>query len=114
MIARYWSATTSAGAAPAYAGHLKAVVIPELKKVRGFQNVMLWQRDLPNGVEIVVVTFWESLESIRSFAGIDLETAVVNAEAAALLTDFDRRVRHYEVKHSLPSFDTMDWESDYA
>jgi len=30
-------------------------------------------------------------------AGADRESAVVAPEAAALLTDFDKRVRHYEV-----------------
>jgi heme-degrading monooxygenase HmoA len=46
---------------------------------------------------VVVVTFWRSAEAVRAFAGDDPEQAVVADEAAALLTDFDRRVRHYEV-----------------
>jgi hypothetical protein len=58
---------------------------------------MLLERDAPEGVEIIVLTFWRSLDSIRGFAGPDLEGAVVAEEAAALLTQFDRRVRHYEV-----------------
>src|SRR5438132_403971 len=38
-----------------------------------------------------------NLESIRNFAGTDLEAAVVGPEAAALLTTFDRRVQHSEI-----------------
>jgi hypothetical protein len=43
------------------------------------------------------VTVWQSFDAIDAFAGSDRETAVVASEAAALLTDYDRRVRHYEV-----------------
>jgi heme-degrading monooxygenase HmoA len=58
---------------------------------------MLLERAVPDGVEILVLTFWRSLDAIHGFAGADLEAAVVAEEAAALLTGFDRRVRHYEV-----------------
>jgi len=58
---------------------------------------MLLERAIPGAVEIIVLTFWQSLDLIRGFAGADLEGAVVAEEAAALLTQFDRRVRHYDV-----------------
>ena len=54
-------------------------------------------RAVPGAIEVVVITFWESVDAIRGFAGADLERAVVADEAAALLTQFDRRVRHYEL-----------------
>ncbi len=47
--------------------------------------------------EIFVETTWRSLDSIRNFAGPDLEAAVVTAEAAALLASFDRRVTHSKI-----------------
>ncbi len=34
---------------------------------------------------------------VNDFAGADPETTVVADEAAALLTECDRRVRHYEL-----------------
>jgi heme-degrading monooxygenase HmoA len=71
--------------------------LPILRKVNGFAGVLLLQRAVPEAVEIIVITFWESLDAIREFAGPDLEGAVVADEAAALLTHFDRQVRHYEV-----------------
>jgi hypothetical protein len=48
-------------------------------------------------VEILVATYWSSFTAIDAFAGSDREAAVVAPEAAALLTDYDERVRHYEV-----------------
>ena len=58
---------------------------------------MLFERNASDAVEFVVITWWRSLEAIRGFAGSDLEHAVVTEEAASLLTQFDRRVRHYEL-----------------
>jgi heme-degrading monooxygenase HmoA len=97
MIARVWSARTTAAQAPAYVEHLKGQVLPAVRTVDGYAGALLLERAVPDGVEIVVVTFWRSIEAIGGFAGADLEGAVVAEEAAALLTQFDRRVRHYEV-----------------
>jgi heme-degrading monooxygenase HmoA len=63
----------------------------------GYGGAMLLERPVPGAVEVMVLTFWRSVDSIRDFAGADVESAVVAEEAAALLTDFDRRVRHYDV-----------------
>jgi heme-degrading monooxygenase HmoA len=97
MIARVWSARTTPAQAPAYAEHLRAHVVPALRRVAGYAGMKLLERPLPGAVEVVVITFWQSAEAVRGFAGDDPEQAVVADEAAALLTDFDRRVRHYEV-----------------
>jgi heme-degrading monooxygenase HmoA len=97
MIARFWSAQTTDLQAPNYVEHLKTRVLPSVRTVDGFAGAMLLQRAIPGAIEIIVITFWRSVEAIRDFAGDDLENAVVADEAAALLTWFDRRVRHYEV-----------------
>jgi len=97
MIARCWSAQTTAAQAPAYADHLRARVLPSLRAVDGYRGARLLQRATPDGVEVIVITFWQSLDAIRGFAGADVEAPVIAEEAAALLTRFDSRVRHYEV-----------------
>jgi heme-degrading monooxygenase HmoA len=97
VIARVWSAQTTPAQAPAYLEHLRDRVLPKVKSVDGYAGAMLLERVLPGAVEIIVVTFWQSVDSVRGFAGDDLEGAMVAEEAAALLTQFDRRVRHYEV-----------------
>ncbi len=72
-------------------------MLPTVRTVDGYAGAMLLEQATPNAVEIIVITFWRSVDSIRGFAGADLAGAVVADEAAALLTQFDRRVRHYEV-----------------
>jgi heme-degrading monooxygenase HmoA len=97
LIARIWSAQSTPAQAPAYADHLRSRVLPELTKLEGYSGAMLLERPDAGTVEIIVMTFWRSADSIRAFAGTDLERAVVEDEAVPLLTRFDRRVRHYEI-----------------
>ena len=96
-ISRCWSARTTEAQLPKYLEHFSKRVLPELRRVPGYLGASVSLRHLESEVEIVVETDWRSLESIRNFAGPDLEAAVVADQAAALLTNFDRRVRHYEI-----------------
>lgn len=97
MIARLWSAHTTPALADAYLQHFEHSVQPQLHGVKGFLGASVITRPAPGSVEILVTTYWASFDAIDAFAGADREAAVVAAEAAALLTDFDKRVRHYEV-----------------
>ena len=97
-VERVWSARTTGSGAASYRDYFERVVVPELAAVAGFRGSRVLQRELDAGaVEIVVVTSWESLAVIRGFAGDDIERAVVHDEAAALFTDYDRTVRHFDV-----------------
>ncbi len=96
-ISRCWSARTTEAQLPKYLEHFSRRVLPELRRVPGYLGATVSLRRFESEVEILVRTTWRSLESIRNFAGPDLEAAVVADQAAALLTDFDRRVRHYEI-----------------
>src|SRR5215471_7044339 len=96
-ILRQWSARTSEAQLPKYLEHFSKNVLPELRRVSGFLAATVSIRHSDNEAEIFVETTWRSLEAIRAFTGADLEAAVVAPEAAALLTDYDSRVRHFEI-----------------
>jgi heme-degrading monooxygenase HmoA len=100
MIARVWSARTTPNNWAAYEEHFTKKVLPELRAVTGYVSSTLLKREVDSGIEITVITMWCSLEAIDAFAGTDREAAVVAPNAAALLLDFDRRVRHYGVAAS--------------
>lgn len=97
MIARFWSALTTAGQLPAYLAHLRDRVIPELQRIDGYSGITVLDRALAEGIEVTVITYWKSMDAIRAFAGNDVERAVVAKEAAVLLTTYDERVRHHVV-----------------
>jgi heme-degrading monooxygenase HmoA len=97
MISRHWRGLAKAEFAQAYVEHLQTEMFPAIRKLRGFVGAEILRRDLPEGVEFLVVTRWASMDSIRAFAGDEVDTAVVPAEVDAMMVDYDRIVRHYEV-----------------
>ena len=52
-------------------------------RIASYELAFRMQGAAPEAVEIIVLTFWRSLDAIRGFAGADLEGAVVAVEAAA-------------------------------
>ena len=95
MIARIWRGVAADPAgAQAYLRHLDGNVLPALKSIAGYREVRVLRRNQ----EFLVVTFWDSMEAIRRFAGEDPERAVVEPEARAVLKEYDDFVTHYEVE----------------
>jgi heme-degrading monooxygenase HmoA len=105
MIVRTWRGRTSISNQAAYAEHFKRNVIPELQAIKGFLGAALLKRDLPGEAEVFVLTKWISMDAIRVFADSDIEKAVVAPEAAAVLVEYDRTVRHYEVVYEVDQAD---------
>jgi heme-degrading monooxygenase HmoA len=97
VIARVWSARAAPGRAREYARYLHTHVFADLKALEGYERGLLLERHADGVVEVRVITFWRSLDAIRAFAGADVEAAVVTDRAAAMLLDYDRRARHFEV-----------------
>jgi heme-degrading monooxygenase HmoA len=80
-----------------YISHLRSETFPALQRIPGFVDASILSRQLPDGIEFLVVTWWRSLEAIARFAGSDPEVAVVPDSVAKMMVEFDRRVRHFEV-----------------
>jgi heme-degrading monooxygenase HmoA len=97
MIARHWRGLVKRDRADAYIEHLQSDTLPQLVQLAGFLDAKVLRRDLPQGVEFLVVTIWDSLDAIRAFAGRDVESAVVPPQARDMMIEYDRTSRHYEV-----------------
>ncbi len=48
-------------------------------------------------MHINLITYWENLEVIKNFAGIDYETAKYYPKDKEYLLEFEEKVRHFEV-----------------
>jgi heme-degrading monooxygenase HmoA len=97
MIIREWRGRASPSRAEAYPRHFHDKVVPELRHVPGFVGAHLSQRRFNDKIEFLVLTRWRSMDSIRAFAGPNIEKAVVEPGAVAALIEFDADVRHYDV-----------------
>jgi heme-degrading monooxygenase HmoA len=105
MIARLWSARATPENWPAYERHFTDNVIPELRSQKGYVASNLLKREVGEEIEIMVLSFWRSLEAIDAFAGADREAAVVAPQAAAFLASYDRKVLHFELAFADTPFD---------
>jgi len=100
MISRVWHGWTTPANADAYEALLKSEIFTGIKnrQIAGYRGIHLFRRNLGKEVEFVTVMWFDSMEAVRVFAGEDYEAAVVPPKARALLSRFDARSQHYEVK----------------
>jgi heme-degrading monooxygenase HmoA len=97
MISRQWRGVAQASRAADYVEHLRKETFPQLRRIAGFVDASILRRNLDPGVEFLVVTRWTSLLAIHNFAGSHVVSAVVPPEVQAMMIEYDRTVRHYEV-----------------
>jgi heme-degrading monooxygenase HmoA len=100
VISRQWRGLAHADQAQNYVQHLRTETFPALRNLPGFVGASILSRRLDRGVEFVIVTEWDSLDSIARFSGPDLEIAVVPAEVGAMMIEYDRRATHFDVIES--------------
>jgi heme-degrading monooxygenase HmoA len=100
VIARHWKGLARRERAGDYESHLREATFPALARIPGFVDASILRRDDRGGVEFLIITRWDSMAAIRQFAGGDPDAAVVPAEVAAMMLDYDRRVVHYEERRS--------------
>lgn len=100
MISRIWHGWTTPANADTYETLLRSEIFEGIqnRKIAGFLEIDLLRRDQPNEVEFVTIMWFESLDAVRAFAGADYEVAVVPPAARAVLSHFDARSAHYEVR----------------
>jgi heme-degrading monooxygenase HmoA len=97
MISRQWRGLAKAECAGAYVEHLRTETFPAVGRLPGFVSASILRRPVARGVEFLIVTHWASLESIRSFAGQNVEVAVVPPQVQDMMVEYDRVVCHFEV-----------------
>jgi heme-degrading monooxygenase HmoA len=97
MISRQWRGIARVSAADRYVAHLQSETFPQLSRIPGFIDASILRRTVPEGVEFLIVTRWQSLDAIRAFAGEDVSRAVVPESVQAMMVRFDATVAHYEV-----------------
>ncbi|HTX23839.1 MAG TPA: YciI-like protein [Steroidobacteraceae bacterium] len=102
-ILRMWKARSSPERAADYARHAIQKVFPQLGSIGGHKGAYLLRRSVGNATEFLVLTLWDSMEAVRTFAGTRPSRAVVEPAARAALSHFDEMATHYEVVKSIGS-----------
>ncbi len=97
MIARIWHGITEAGQADEYLSFLIERAIPDYESIEGNRGAYILRRSEGELAHFLTLTFWDSADAIRKFAGADIERARYYPEDANFLREFEPTVTHYQV-----------------
>jgi heme-degrading monooxygenase HmoA len=99
MISRIWHGYTTFENADTYERLLKEEIFIGIKhrNIKGYKGIQLLRRQLDNETEFITIMWFDSLDSVREFAGKDYEKAVVPDKAQKVLSHFDKASQHYNV-----------------
>jgi heme-degrading monooxygenase HmoA len=99
VIARIWRGWTSQSDRDEYLRFLRKIDIPSITAKEGNLGVHMLNRNLDDGrTEFVLLSFWDSMESVRAWAGDEPERAVFFPDELRFLTDREESATHYEVR----------------
>jgi heme-degrading monooxygenase HmoA len=98
MIMRIWRGWVATDRVADYVRYIEATGLAEYRSVAGNQGAQMLTRDLGDGrSEVMTVSWWDSLDAIRGFAGDDVEVAKYYPDDDAYLIARENFVRHYVV-----------------
>jgi heme-degrading monooxygenase HmoA len=97
MIVRIWHGITAAAKSDEYLDYLNRTGVPDYQATQGNRGVYVLRRIEGERAHFLTVSFWESMEAIKGFAGPDPERARYYPEDEEFLLGFEPAVEHYEV-----------------
>ena len=95
-ITRTWHGRTKAEHADEYLKFLELSGVPDYAKTEGNLSVKILRRIDGDVCHFWTVTEWDSIESIKKFAGDDYENAKYYPEDKNYLLEFEPTVTHCE------------------
>jgi heme-degrading monooxygenase HmoA len=96
MIIRVWRGQSRIADADKYERFLKETAYPDYGDVPGNRGWMLLRRPLPDTVEFMFVSFWDSMEALAEYTGGDPERPKYYPEDRAALVELPELVEHYQ------------------
>jgi heme-degrading monooxygenase HmoA len=96
VIARMWHGRVLTTKADEYYPYLKAG-IDKIKTIEGNLGAQVMRRNNGKETEFVVISYWESTDAIRKFAGEDIEKTHFLPKDPQYLLELEPKVKHFEV-----------------
>ncbi len=102
IIARIWHGKVRSDEAEKYYEYLVKHVIPDIESVKGNLGATIMMKPEGDITHIIVISYWESIDAIKQFAGEDIDKARYYEEDKKYLLGFEPSVEHYYIVwHSL-------------
>jgi hypothetical protein len=97
VIARVWRGWVKPEDAPAYVEYIERTGLSDYRRTQGNRGAWILQRRDGDRMEVVTLSFWDSYDSIRGFAGDDVIRARFYPEDERFLVARETTVTHYAV-----------------
>jgi hypothetical protein len=97
MIVRIWHGVTPVAKADQYLDYLKATGVKGYRAIAGNKGVQVLRSVREGRAEFLTVSYWESYDAIRKFAGDEIDIPVYYPEDKEFLLEFEPKVVHYEI-----------------
>lgn len=100
MISRIWHGYTAKDNANTYESLLQNEIFVGITKrnIKGYRGIQLLRRESETETEFITIMWFDSIDSVKDFAGENYEQAVVPDSAQKVLSRFDKTSKHYIVK----------------
>ena len=96
-VARVWHGVTPAAKADTYAAYLARTGMADCRATPGNRGVQVLPRMAGGEAHFLFISFWDSMDAIRAFAGEEVERARYYPEDRDYLLELEPTVTHYEV-----------------
>jgi len=97
MIARIWHGRTLTAKADEYERYLNASGVERMLKTDGNHGVEVLRKSDGPRTDFVVISYWESIDAVKRFAGKEFEKAVILDRDREFLIEVEPNVLHYDV-----------------
>jgi len=97
MIVRMWHGKVDSSKADEYSEFMKARAAPDYSSVDGLQKLIFLRRVKADITHFMLITYWDSMESVKKFAGDRPEKAKYYPEDDQYLLEKEETSELYEV-----------------
>ena len=97
MIARVWRGRTKKENADQYWKFLTQNAEEDCLRTKGNFGVSVYKRITADDTEFMFISFWESMDAVRNYAGADVDLAHYFPEDLKYVIDPSSQVEHFEV-----------------
>jgi hypothetical protein len=97
IVTRIWHGATPVSKSDEYLNLMRTVAIPDYRSTPGNKGAYALRRMEGDTAHFLMVTFWESEEAIRAFAGDDISVAKYYDFDKDFLLELEPCSTHYEM-----------------
>ena len=97
MIVRTWHGRTAIEDAAEYEAFMRERAAPDYGSTQGLRRAVFTRRDEGEEAHFLLVTFWDSIEAVKAFAGDDPAKAKYYPEDDCYLLEKESQSLNYQV-----------------